>query len=129
MTRVLANGTFDFLHPGHIHYLEESAALGDELVVVIACDSRVGEEKELRLDEEARRSVVAALQMVDTAIVGSEEDILDTVAEVEPDIVTLGHDQPFDADELEQTLTDAGHPAEVVRISAGPDFSSSELKQ
>ena len=25
MTRVVATGTFDLLHPGHIYYLEESA--------------------------------------------------------------------------------------------------------
>ena len=31
MTRVVATGTFDLLHPGHLYYLEESRRLGDEL--------------------------------------------------------------------------------------------------
>lgn len=130
MTHVLANGTFDFLHPGHIHYLQESADRGDRLTVVIACDARASGKKDLRLDEEARRTVVGALQMVDEAMVGSDGDILDTVDEVEPDIITLGHDQPFDEDEFEERLREAGHPdIRVVRISAEGAFSSSELKQ
>ena len=28
MVRVMAQGKFDILHPGHVHYLAESAALG-----------------------------------------------------------------------------------------------------
>jgi len=130
MTHVLANGTFDFLHPGHIHYLQESADHGDRLTVVIACDSRASEKKDLRLDEGARRTVVGALQMVDEAVVGSERNILDTVDEVEPDIITLGHDQSFDEDELEDQLAAAGHPdIRIVRISREGTFSSSDLKQ
>lgn len=130
MTHVLANGTFDFLHPGHIHYLQESADLGDRLTVVIACDARASGKKDVRLDEGPRKTVVEALQMVDEAMVGSEGDILDTVDEVEPDIITLGHDQPFDEDELEDRLAAAGHPdISVVRISAEGTFSSSDLKE
>nr|EGQ39935.1 MAG: cytidylyltransferase [Candidatus Nanosalinarum sp. J07AB56] len=45
MTRVMAQGTFDILHPGHVHYLEEAAEHGDTLVVVVARDSRVQERK------------------------------------------------------------------------------------
>ncbi|HHI30643.1 MAG TPA: FAD synthase, partial [Candidatus Methanoperedenaceae archaeon] len=29
MVRVLATGTFDILHPGHVKYLSESKRLGD----------------------------------------------------------------------------------------------------
>jgi FAD synthetase len=39
--RVLATGTFDLLHPGHLFYLEQSKALGDELVVIVARDANV----------------------------------------------------------------------------------------
>ena len=31
MTRVVAQGTFDVLHPGHLHYLADAAAMGDAL--------------------------------------------------------------------------------------------------
>jgi FAD synthetase len=133
MRRVMAQGTFDILHPGHVHYLEESAAMGDELVVVIARDSRVGTRKDLFMDEESRRRVVAALGCVDEAVLGSEGDLFDSVERLRPDVVTLGYDQAFDPDDLAADLADAGFPdVEVVRVGPGPDggvTSSSDVKE
>ena len=36
MVRVVATGTFDIIHPGHIRFLEEAKKLGDELIVIVA---------------------------------------------------------------------------------------------
>lgn len=119
MTRVMAQGTFDILHPGHLHYLRESRDLGDELYVVIGRDSRMSERKDLFMHEDARRQVVDALAVVDEAILGSEGSIFDTVAQVNPDIITLGHDQAYDIDDLEAMLTERGYSdVRVVRIGA-----------
>ena len=132
MQRVMAQGTFDILHPGHVHYLESSAALGDELVVVIARDGRVRTRKDLFMDEESRRRVVQALGCVDRAVLGSEGDLFDSVAAIEPDVITLGYDQQFEPEDLEVDLADAGFPdVEVVRIDQGPPevvSSSSDVK-
>lgn len=132
MTRVMAQGTFDILHPGHLHYLEESAALGDELYVVIARDSRVTERKDLFMDEESRRRVVEALSVVDGAILGSEGSIFDSVERIDPDVITLGYDQGYDPEELEETLADAGFEGiEVVQIEGcegGGVTASSDVK-
>ncbi len=132
MARVMAQGTFDILHPGHVHYLEASAAHGDELVVVIARDIRVSRRKNLFMDEESRRRVVEALECVDQAVLGSEEDLFDSVDALGPDLITLGHDQSFDPDTLETDLAAAGFPdVEVVRIGPGPAdgvTSSSDVK-
>jgi FAD synthetase len=124
----MAQGTFDILHPGHRHYLEESAALGEELAVVIARDSRVATRKNVFLDEESRRLVVEGLDVVDRAILGSEADLFDSVAEIDPDVITLGHDQGYDIEALESDLAAAGFGGvEVVRIDAyeGPGVTSS----
>lgn len=132
MTRVMAQGTFDLLHPGHIYYLEQSAALGDELHVVIARDARKADEKDLVMDEEDRRVIVDALDTVDEAVLGSEDSIFDSVDRIDPDIITLGYDQPFDPDELMETLEAHGHSGiDVVRIDTydGDTSSSSDLKQ
>ena len=128
MRRVMAQGTFDILHPGHRHYLEESAALGDELVVVIARDSRVAARKDVFLDEESRRRVVEGLAAVDRAILGSEADLFASVAEIDPDVITLGHDQDYEVGALESDLAAAGFEGiDVVRIDAyeGPGVTSS----
>ena len=34
--RVMCCGTFDYLHPGHLSFIAQAAALGDELYVVVA---------------------------------------------------------------------------------------------
>lgn len=132
MGRVMAQGTFDILHPGHVHYLEASAALGDELVVVIARDSRVGARKDLLMDEESRRRVVEALACVDEAVLGSEGDLFDSVERLQPDVITLGYDQSFEPESLEAELAEAGFPdVTVERIGPGPDegvTSSSDVK-
>lgn len=135
MTRVMAQGVFDILHPGHIHYLKESAKLGDELFVVIARDSRVKERKDLLMSEEERLELVAALEMVDDARLGTEEDIYDILGEIKPDILTIGHDQPYDIDEIKKHQEERGYYGiEVTRIGEyEPEnseiVSSSKIKQ
>ncbi|MCJ7478816.1 MAG: adenylyltransferase/cytidyltransferase family protein [Candidatus Nanohaloarchaeota archaeon QJJ-7] len=132
MKQVMAQGTFDIIHPGHLHYLEESASLGDELVVVIARDSRVSSDKELGIDEESRRKVVQALEMVDRAVLGSEKNIFDSVEELRPDIITLGYDQDRDAEELEEELEVQGFGnIEIVRIGKyeGNTDGSSQVRE
>lgn len=116
MTRVMAQGTFDVVHPGHLHYLRQSADLGDELYVVVARDSRVTDRKTVYMDETSRVRVVDALEMVDEAILGSEGDLYDSVSAIEPDIITLGYDQAYDESALQADLDTAGFEVRIERI-------------
>lgn len=125
----MAQGTFDVLHPGHVHYLKKSRELGDELVVVVARDSRVSEKKDTYFNEDERREMLESLEVVDRAILGVEGDIYETVEKIDPDVITLGHDQhhvPEDVKELAETAT--GHEVEVEQISEHGDYSSSDIK-
>ncbi|MDY6774316.1 MAG: adenylyltransferase/cytidyltransferase family protein, partial [Candidatus Nanohaloarchaea archaeon] len=122
----------DLLHPGHLHYLRESRKLGDELYVVIARDSRVKGKKDVVMDEHARREMVDALEVVDEAVLGSEESIFDSVREIHPDVITLGYDQGFGVEELEEELASEGFgEIRVERIgeSEGNTRSSSRLRE
>lgn len=133
MVRVMAQGKFDIVHPGHLHYLRESAALGDELYVVVARDDRVSERTDLYMDEESRRQVIEALEMVDAAVLGSEGSVFDSVERIGPDVITLGHDQTWDEEKLEEQLAEHGFPdVEVVRIGPAEDVtidSSSTVRE
>lgn len=132
MTRIMAQGTFDLLHPGHLHYLRASAALGDELFVVIARDSRMEGERTPVMPEDARREMVDALEMVDRAVLGSEASIFDSVERLSPDVITLGHDQDHDVEELLDSLERHGFGGiEVVRVGGyeGEIASSTEIRQ
>ncbi len=127
MTTVMAQGVFDILHPGHLYYLEKSAELGDELVVVIARDSRV--EKDTYFDEDERREMVDALDVVDRAVLGSEGDIYETVENLDPDVITLGHDQGHGEEEVGKMAEKAtGHGVDIVRIGKEGRYSSSDIR-
>lgn len=117
MTRkVLATGTFDILHPGHLHYLRGARELGDELVVIVARNSMIDHKPKPVVPEEQRRVMVEALEPVDRAVLGSEESIFEPLYDLEPDVVALGHDQHYDDAELEDELRERGIDAEVERV-------------
>ncbi|MBN1455341.1 MAG: FAD synthase [Methanomicrobia archaeon] len=118
MVRVLATGTFELLHPGHLLFLEEAKQLGDELYVIVARDSTVKQRKRTPIiPEEQRVQMVAALKPVDKALLGSETDMYEPLYSINPDIVALGYDQKFDDAQLARELRDRGFHATVVRIS------------
>jgi len=117
MVRVLATGTFEILHPGHLLYLEEAKKLGDELFVIVARDVNVKKRKRTSIiPEEQRLKMVSALKVVDKAILGSEENMYEPLYSIKPDIITLGYDQNFNEGELEQELRKRGINSKVIRI-------------
>ncbi len=118
MTRVMASGVFDILHPGHLRYLQEAKDLGDELVVVVAIDATVRRRKhEPITPENMRLELVSALKMVDKAVLGSDGDMFGVVERIRPDIIALGYDQDFDESRIEDTLAKRGIKVRVVRLS------------
>jgi FAD synthetase len=116
LTRVLATGTFDLLHPGHVYFLTQARALGDELFVIVARDSNVTHKQKPIVPEVQRLEMIDALEMVNKALLGSEKDIFEPLKQIRPDIITLGYDQYFDTNDLETEITKRGIFAKVVRI-------------
>ena len=110
MVRVMASGVFDLIHPGHISYLQQARAFGDELVVVVACDDTVRRNKHEPITPDYMRAkIVGSLKPVDVAIVGKNDgNIFDTVREVKPDVIVLGFDQHFDVERLKESLEKEG---------------------
>ncbi|MEM3593768.1 MAG: adenylyltransferase/cytidyltransferase family protein, partial [Candidatus Jordarchaeaceae archaeon] len=135
--RVMAFGTFDLVHVGHIKFFEEAKKLGgknSELIVVISRDSNVLKMKKRPpiFNEEERKTVVQALKPVDKAILGHEgEDMLQIVKENNPDIIVLGYDQRIDPEEFQkfkQELKEKGINAKVVRLPKyGTGLNSSTI--
>ncbi|MDH7517483.1 MAG: FAD synthase [Candidatus Thermoplasmatota archaeon] len=117
MVKVMATGTFDLLHMGHIYYLREAKKLGDKLVVIVARDSTVRKLKhEPVTPEEMRLNLIKELRMVDEAMLGHEDDMYEVVKEVKPDIIALGYDQIHDEKSIEQELKKRKLNAKVVRL-------------
>lgn len=117
MVKVMASGTFDLLHMGHIYYLKEAKKLGDELVVVVACDATVRKMKhEPVTPEKMRMNLIKELQMVDDVFLGREDDMFEIVEEIKPDIIALGYDQIHDEQKLIEELKKRKIDAEIIRL-------------
>ena len=119
--RIVATGTFDILHPGHLFYLEESRKLGDELVVIVARDTNVKHKPRPVIPEEHRLRMVAALKPVDRAILGDKSDMFRPIEELRPDIITIGFNQMFDETKLTEQLRARNLTPNVVRIGKCTD--------
>ena len=135
---VLASGTFDLLHYGHVKYLEEAKRIGGknaELIVIVARDSTVKKRKGRKtvMPEDQRRSLVEALKVVDEAILGCEDfDMIKVVEKTNPDIIAVGHDQSDIEKEVRKALLKKEIPIQVVRVGRfGKDElnSSSKIKR
>nr|WP_321350229.1 adenylyltransferase/cytidyltransferase family protein [uncultured Methanoregula sp.] len=119
--RIVATGTFDILHPGHLYYLEESKKLGDELFVIVARDANVKHKPHPIIPEEHRLRMVAALKPVDHAILGDKTDMFRPIEEISPEIITIGFNQMFNETNLEEQLRARNLAPRVVRIGKFAD--------
>jgi FAD synthetase len=132
---VLASGTFDLLHMGHVKYLEEAKKAGGEnaeLIVIVARDKTVEKRKGAKpvVPEDHRRALVEALKVVDEAILGFEDFNMDKVIEkIKPDIIAVGHDQNKIAEQVREAIARKGLNIQVVKIGKfGKDELNSSLK-
>lgn len=135
---VLATGTFDLLHYGHVYYLTEAKKVGGEnakLVVVVARDNTVEKMKGSKpiIPENQRKAVIEALRVVDEVLLGHEEmDMLGIIEYVKPDIIAVGHDQKYIEEMLSRQLAEKGLKIQVIRIGrfGGEELnSSSKIKR
>jgi FAD synthetase len=119
--RVVATGTFDILHPGHLYYLEESKKMGDELWVIVARDANVRHKPPPIIPEEHRLRMVAALKPVDHAVLGDKTDMFRPIREIQPAVITIGFNQHFDEKTLHLQLAQRGLAPEIVRVGKYED--------
>lgn len=109
MKKVMVFGTFDILHPGHLHFFKEAKEYGDYLIVVVARDSNVKKLKQHPpcYDEKTRAENILNLKIADKVLLGCEgTDPYLRIKEEKPDVVALGYDQKFFIDELENAVED-----------------------
>lgn len=95
MTKVLITGTFDIIHPGHLHLINQAKELGDFLTIVIARDQNVLKIKgrEPYYTENQRLANLQQLGLADKVILGGLGDPYEVIKKEEPDIIVLGYDQ------------------------------------
>jgi cytidyltransferase-like protein len=124
----MAFGSFDFLHLGHLKYLELAKGKGDYLLVVVSRDSSfIGEKgKKPFFSAEERRKSVSSLKCVDEAIVGNSGDRLRIVEEKKPFAIVLGYDQRVKISELKKELAERGFGK--IKVFRAPAFQPEKFK-
>lgn len=127
MKRVVAQGTFDILHPGHLHYLREARAMGDELHVIVARSTNVTHKEGPVIPDEQRAEMVGALDPVDHARLGHPEDIFVPIEEIDPAVIVLGYDQYHDEASIEAALERRSIDCTVCRASKREPADHDEL--
>ena len=135
--RVMAFGTFDNLHPGHLSYLSQAGVFGDELIVVVARDQNVLKIKghETHEDENMRREkvegVIADLELTGQAVLGSLKDKWEAVKNFRPEVICLGYDQKTDLKALNELIVSERFFCEIKRLEPfKPEkYKSSKLRK
>lgn len=92
---VFTNGCFDILHLGHIHYLMQTANLGDVLIIGLNSDTSVKRLKGPRRpvqSQMARAQILASLQYVQAVILFEEDTPQLLIDAVLPDVLVKGGD-------------------------------------
>jgi len=96
---VMTNGCFDILHAGHVGYLEEAKALGDQLVVAVNDDVSVarlkGPSRPITPLAD-RMAVLAGLAAVDWVVPFSEDTPAALIERLKPDVLVKGGDWQVD---------------------------------
>lgn len=135
---VLASGTFDLLHLGHVKYLEEAKRAGGrnaELIVIVARDGTVEKRRGTKpiVPENQRRALVGSLKVVDDAILGYEDfDIEKVIHKIKPDVIALGYDRSDIQQAVRDYVKENRLVIKVVKIGKFEEEelnSSSKIKQ
>lgn len=119
---VATGGCFDVLHAGHLHVLREARALGDALVVLLNSDASVRRLKGAGRPAHAaadRVRLLEALRVVDAVVVFEDDDPVDTLRRLRPDVWVKGGDYTADALPETPVVEAAGGRVVVVPLLAG----------
>ncbi|MEM7294753.1 MAG: D-glycero-beta-D-manno-heptose 1-phosphate adenylyltransferase, partial [Pseudomonadota bacterium] len=96
---VFTNGCFDILHAGHVRYLQEARALGDQLVVAVNSDESVrglkGDSRPIN-SLGARMEVLAALGCVDWVVPFDAQTPAALIDAIVPNVLVKGGDWPVE---------------------------------
>ena len=90
---ILAHGTFDLLHIGHVRHLHAARRHGDVLIVTITADAFVNKGPGRPVFPEGLRSeMLASLAVVDFVGIVEAPDALPAIRSIRPDVYIKGQD-------------------------------------
>ena len=130
---VLASGSFDLLHPGHVRLLEQARSYGHIMVVAVLDDASVrarsislpgGGERPVYPSNE-RAEVLAAVAAVDFVVECSSDGLPALISRLQPEVLIEGS-QPSSSGSLTAAASKTSR-TDVVRIPIEPGHSTARL--
>ncbi|MBC8180260.1 D-glycero-beta-D-manno-heptose 1-phosphate adenylyltransferase [candidate division KSB1 bacterium] len=110
------NGCFDFMHAGHVDYLERAKKYGDLLVVGMNSDRSVKRYKgDLRpiCNEIHRAQVLNALCCVDYIVIFEEKTPIRIIEKLQPDFYIKGGDYTLDTIDQDERRVVENYSGEI----------------
>lgn len=124
MIRVMANGCFDVLHPGHVAHLHEARAMGDYLIVSLTLDAHVGKGPGRPIYTWAdRAALLRELRCVDQVV--PTANAVDAIRLFRPDIFVKGCDY-VTGGWTEDVVGACNEVGAELRFTTTPKMSASE---
>jgi len=119
MNTVMAFGTFDLLHPGHISFLKQAKNHGS-LVVIIARDRTINQVKGKlpQQSEKQRLEAILSLKLADKVVMGSLSDKYAAIKKYKPDIIALGYDQTYFTEQLKDKIKKLKLNTKIIRLKS-----------
>jgi D-beta-D-heptose 7-phosphate kinase/D-beta-D-heptose 1-phosphate adenosyltransferase len=117
---VTINGSFDILHNGHLHILNQARQRGDVLIVGLNSDASVRAYKgpgRPVVTERRRAEMLLALRMVDYVHIFDEPDPIAFLKEIRPEVHVNGSEYGKDCIESETVRRGGGEIHIVSRIA------------
>ncbi len=127
---VFTNGCFDLLHIGHVRYLQQARSFGDVLVVAINSDSSVRRIKgppRPFVPAHERAEILASLACVSYVTIFDEDDPLQIIETLRPDVLVKGGDWSLDRIVGREFVE--GRGGKVVSVPLVPGISTTALIQ
>ena len=122
---VMTNGCFDLLHPGHVTYLSQAAALADVLIVAVNEDASVtrlkGSDRPIN-GTDSRMSVLAGLRSVSYVVPFSEDTPARLIEAISPDVLVKGGDYAINEIAGHEHVLESG--GEVIILEFVEGFST-----
>lgn len=108
---VCVSGGFDPIHVGHVRMIQEAAALGDELIVILNNDNWLMKKKGyVFMPQDQRREIIEGLKGVTRVVFTSHEpndkdrSVCRELREIKPHIFANGGDRKPDGDPVPEVL-------------------------
>jgi len=131
-TVVLAHGTFDLLHVGHVRHLREAKKYGSLLVVTITADSFVNKGPGRPVfSEHMRAEMLGALEFVDFVGIVHDATAIPAINAVKPNVYVKGQDYRDAAADITGGIVTERHAVEShgghIEFTDEVTYSSSSL--